>query len=93
MFFYADGQEIHKGDIISTGFGAPGSGRAIVRDVFCPGTESSKHFSCMETGGVLIEELGYGGKKVFGLLVEHPEDGRLDEDYELLSRGGTNSTT
>jgi len=86
MFFYANGQEIHKGDIINTAFGATGFVRAIVKDVFQPGTESSKNFCCMETGGVLIEEVGDARKKVFGLLVEIPVDGRLNEDYELLSR-------
>ena len=91
MFFYADGQEIHKGDRIKTGFGAPDFVSAIVEDVFQPGTENAKDCSCMETGGVFIKEVGDEEKKVFGAVVETLVDGKLNVDYELLSRcGGEN---
>ncbi|MBE0535676.1 MAG: hypothetical protein IH624_08395 [Phycisphaerae bacterium] len=84
MFFYADGQEILKGDTVALAWRELGVIYGTVQDVFAPGTEGSRDYNCWETGGVLIEESE--PKKAFGLLLEVPEDGRLDEGYKLFNR-------
>jgi hypothetical protein len=84
MFFYADGQAVCKGDIVNVFFGSSGGVAAFVEDVFLPNTKGAEDFSCKESGGVLIRETGEA--KAFGLLVDSPADGKLDEDYVLVRR-------
>lgn len=84
MFFYADGQEIHKDDIVAVAWGDLGIVGGTIIGVFSPGTEDARNYHCLETGGVLIEESAV--KRAFGLLCTIPVNGMLSEDYELISR-------
>lgn len=83
MFHYWDGPEIFDGDSIRSSGCGTGWVEGIVEHAIEAGTCLAKDYSCWDTGGVLIREIH---SEVFGLMLERPIDGRLDEDWEFICR-------
>ncbi len=83
MFLYSDGNEVREGDHLRILWQEHGYIPVIVKAIIAPGSEMSGDYSCVETGGVLLEDVE---GKAFGLMLEVASGGRLNEDYEFVSR-------
>jgi hypothetical protein len=77
-FYYISGDEVKVGDIIKVWNGSNWVD-GVVDEIMQPGTQLSKHFDCPK-GGIFIKDPHHG------MVLEHPDSGILDEDFELASR-------